>query len=348
MSDTLSNEEIEALLGSLASDAQPATSPSESSQEERTKSMLSDMNTGGMLSRKPATRAAVAYEIYDFRRPDKFSKDQLRTLQMLHDTFARLAGSALSATLRTIVNVELISLEQVPYEEYLRSISSSVFTIMAIPPLSGQAVLEMEFGLIFSIIDKMLGGPGKSINRNVLTDIERPLVRTVIERLFNALKTAWEGIVVVNPGIDGMETSAQFVQIAPPSDIVITILFEVRMGTQRHAMSLCIPYLLLKPITTKLSAQRWFVSTNKRHSGANRIAISQQVVRSQVECSVKLGTSKVLMRDFINLKLGDTLRLDQKTKDDLPLEVEHVPKFLGRPALSGKKIVYTVSHIVEQ
>ena len=209
---------------------------------------------------KQLRTSSTAYEVYDFRRPDKFSKDQLRTLQMLHETFARISGSGLSAFLRDSISIDLISLEQVPYDEYLRSISSSAFTVLSIPPLNGQAVLEIEFALIFTMLDKLLGGPGRAIDRSMLTDIEQPLVRQIIERLFAALKTAWEGIVIINPCIEAIESSAQFVQIAPPTDIVISVVFEVRIGEFRGAMSLCMPYMVLKPITAKLSAQKWFGS----------------------------------------------------------------------------------------
>jgi len=290
----------------------------------------------------------VAYEVYDFRRPDKFSKDQLRTLQMLHETFARLAGSGLSAYLRAPVNIEMISLEQVPYEEYLRSINQSVFTIMSLPPLTGQAVLEVEFGLVFAMIDRMLGGPGKSINRTVLTDIERPLVKQIIERLFIALKSAWEGVVIVNPGIEGVETSSQFVQIAPPNDIVVTILFEVKIGQQRCAMSLCIPYLVLKPITTKLSAQKWFAGSNKHRSASSRRILSHQVSQAMVDCTIRLGGTRLHVQDFLALKPGDIVRLDQKTEADLNLLVCDVPKFEGKPALQGKKLVFTVNDEIQR
>lgn len=267
---------------------------------------------------------------------------------MLHETFARLAGSGLSAYLRAPVNIDLISLEQVPYEEYLRSISQSVFTIMSLPPLTGQAVLEIEFGLVFTMIDRMLGGPGKGISRTVLTDIERPLVRQIIERMFQALKNAWEGVVIVNPGIEGMETSSQFVQIAPPNDIVVTILFEVKVGNQRSAMSLCIPYLVLKPITTKLSAQKWFASSSRRHSASSRRLLCHQVNQSTVDCSVRLGKSRIQVKDFLSLQPGDILRLDQKTENDLTMLVSNVPKFEGRPALRGKKLVFAVTDPIEE
>lgn len=289
----------------------------------------------------------MAYEVYDFRRPDKFSKDQLRTLQMLHETFARMAGSGLSAFLRSQVQIDLISLEQVPYEEYLRSITQSVFTIMSLPPLSGQAVMEIEFNLIFTMIDRLLGGPGRAINRNVLTDIEKPLVRQGIDRMFSALKVAWEGVVIVNPSMEGMETSAQFVQIAPPNDIVVTILFEVKIGNQRGAMSLCIPYLVLKPITTKLSAQTWFANNSKKHSPMARRMLAGKVQQSTVECAIELGRTDLPFQDFLQLKPGDVLRLNQSAAKDLRLLVQGVPKFEGKPALNGKRLVFAVSNPIE-
>lgn len=350
VSEILSQAEIEALLNSLTqeeNDPAPAAAPT----------IVTSAGAGiGMEpilpmfqpQAAPVNKGAVAYEVYDFRRPDKFSKDQLRTLQMLHETFARLAGTGLSAYLRTAVNIELISLEQVPYEEYLRSINQSVFTIMSLPPLTGQAVLEIEFGLVFTMIDRLLGGPGKAINRSVLTDIERPLVRQTIERMFAALKSAWEGVVIVNPGIESTETSAQFVQIAPPSDIVVTILFEVKIGQQRGAMSLCIPYLVLKPITTKLSAQKWFASSNKKQSLAQKRILSHQIGQTSIDCSVRLGNARISIGDFLKLKSGDMLRLNQKADGRLTMMVGKVPKFQGKPALQGRKIVFTVTNAIEE
>ncbi len=339
MSNILSQAEIEALLNSLSDQPGEPLQVSGPGAQPKPTSAPVGRGTG---------RAPVAYEVYDFRRPDKFSKDQLRTLQMLHETFARMAGSGLSAYLRSPVQIDLISLEQVPYEEYLRSITQSVFTIISLPPLTGQAVLEIEFSLIFTMIDRLLGGPGKAINRNVLTDIEKPLVRQALDRMFSALKVAWEGVVIVNPALEGMETSAQFVQIAPPNDIVVTILFEVKIGSQRGAMSLCIPYLVLKPITTKLSAQTWFVNNSRKHSPQARRQISGQVQQSHVECAIELGRTSVPFGDYLNLKPGDVLRLNQSTNRDIKMLVQGVPKFEGKPALNGKRLVFAISNPIEK
>lgn len=340
MSDILSQDEIESLLNSLndggsdnSGNASPAT----------------DATSLGQKPAKKGARSAVAYEVYDFRRPDKFSKEQLRTLQMLHETFGRLAATTLSATLRCNVAIDLISLEQVPYEEYLRSISQSVFTVFSIPPLSGQAVMELEFGLVYSMMDKLLGGPGKAIDRTLLTDIESHLFQQIATKMFSSLKSAWEGVVIVNPSIEDIETSAQFVQIAPPSDIVVSILFEVRVGDAHGAMSLCVPYMVLKPITTKLSAQKWFAATSSRkQTQTHRKAIVGQLQGTNVEVAVQMGRSRISVQDFLSLQQGDVIRLDQKTKNDMKLLVSDKEKFLGRPSLNGKKIAFHITNNIEE
>lgn len=350
VSDILSQEEIEALLSSLGPSSgapAPAGAPAAATGPANVAPAGSSVAPSIQLSSRPRL-GAIAYEVYDFRRPDKFSKEQIRTLQMLHETFARHAATALSAYLRCPVHVELISLEQVPYDEYLKGINNSVFTVMSLPPLTGQAILEMEFGIVFSLIDKLLGGPGRAINRTVLTDIEKPLVRNMVERVFSALKTSWEQVVVVSPAVEQMETTAQFVQIAPPNDIVVTFLFEVRIGTLRGAMSICIPYVLLKPITAKLSAQKWFVSGNKKSSPSYRKVLAWQVQNSVVECAVNLGRSKLNVRDFLNLHVGDVVKLDKQQTDDLTLTVGKNPKFIGKPATSGRRIVFTITQALSQ
>lgn len=348
MSDILSQEEIEALLSSLSSDG---GTDSASSNTPATSSGESKSGGSGntVAKTKKGTRSAVAYEVYDFRRPDKFSKEQLRTLQMLHETFGRLAGTTLSATLRTNVNIDLISLEQIPYEEYLRSISQSVFTIMSIPPLTGQAALEMEFGLVHTMIDKLLGGTGKPLDRSNLTDIEVKLYQNIVAKMFTSLKAAWEGVVIVNPSVEDIETSAQFVQVAPPNDIVVSILFEVRIGDTHGAMSLCVPYMVLKPITTKLSAQKWFAATSSRkQTTVHRKAIVQGLQAANLDLWINLGKSRISVQDFLTLRSGDVIRLDQRSNQDMTLMVGNKQKFRGRPSLAGKRIAFHINSLIEQ
>ena len=343
MSDILSQSEIEQLLGSLSNEVGGTPAPSTSANGAPQKRQ-SDQVGGLRMSHSNA----VSYELYDFRRPDKLSKDQLRTLGMLHDTFARATGSSISALTRSSISVEMISMEQIPYDEYLRSISASVFGIVSLPPLSGQVVVEMETSLIFALVDKMLGGPGRPIERQMLTDIEKPLVKSILERILGALKQAWEAVIVVTPTVDGLETSSQFVSVAPPNDIVLVILFEVKIGDVRTAMSLCIPYLVLKPITIKLSAQKWFASSGRRHNPQSRRLMTSQVTSSTMDLSVLLGKSTMAFEDFYQIKVGDVIKLDQDTQKDLTLLIGNVPKYKGRPMMNGRKYVFSVTDPIQQ
>ncbi|MCH8275571.1 MAG: FliM/FliN family flagellar motor switch protein, partial [Armatimonadetes bacterium] len=234
-------------------------------------------------------------------------------------------------------------LEQVPYEEYIRSIDNSIFAILTLAPLSGQSVMELEFGLAFSMMDRMLGGAGTTLNRTVLTEIERPLITQLIERALAALKHAWEAVVLINPTIDSIETSAQFVNIAPTTDIVVTILYEVKIGDQRGAMSLCIPYLVLKPIASKLAGQKWITTSSHKRSAATRRLISHHLGQTAINCHVELGTAVLSIRDFVSLREGDVFRLDRKTNEDLLLCVGNSPKFAGTAARRGKKLAFKVT-----
>ena len=264
MVEILSQAEIEALLASLTSDGDSVDPEPSVPIEPVPFARGGGSGSTGSMQSSPArseSRRTIAYEPYDFRRPDKFSKDQLRTLQMLHETFARLFGSSLSAYLRVSTHVDLVSVEQVPYNEYMRSLTTSIINVFSMAPLTGQAILEMEFNVVLAMIDRLLGGPGNMVKTNtMLTEIEKALTESIINRALKDLRTAWDSVVNFVPKRESMETQAQFIQIVPPNDTIVSILFEVKVGELRGAMSLCIPYLLLKPITPKLSVQRWYRS----------------------------------------------------------------------------------------
>jgi len=339
VADILSPEEIEALLTSLSGEegegaSEPDLGPSPAAVRK------SDLNDQSASAK--SAKAHRNYEIYDFRRPDKLSKEQIRTLSMIHETMARLTSSGLAGFLRAPVQVELMSVEQVPYEEYLRSINQSVFTILSLAPLSGQAVLELEFGLIFGMIDRMLGGPGKTINRSSLTEIERPLVSQLVEKVLASLKSSWEAVVIVNPRTEGMETSAQFVQVAPPTDIALMVLFEVKVGQMRGAMSLCIPYLVLKPIAGKLAGQKWAAAAGRKRTLAHRRHLSMHLTKTEVPCRIELGRVTIGIREFLNLQPGNILTVDRKRSDAATIYVKDIPKFRARPVRTGGKLAVQV------
>ena len=349
MSEILSQEEIEALLASLHGDGDDldlASAPpvAETKKPSATPKALmsggSITTTGSMRDNK----GPLAYEAYDFRRPDKFAKDQLRTLQMLHETFARLFAGSLSGYLRVPVHVDLVSVEQIPYDEYMRSLTSSIINVFSMAPLTGQAILEIEFNIILSMIDRLLGGPGSmQKSTSVLTDIERALTESIIDRALREFFTAWEGIAQFTPKREIMESQGQFVQIVPPNDVVVSILFEIKVGELRGAMSICIPYLLLKPVTPKLSAQRWFSSSVKKNSGKYVALLARRLAKTAITCSVRLGSAVLSVDEILNLKVGDTISLNRAQNEEVEIILGNSVKFFGRPGIRGKKLAVHVN-----
>ena len=304
--------------------------------------------------------AGPSYESYDFRRPDKLSKEHMRSLQMLHENFASYFVTSLSAYLRAQAQVELVSVEQVPYEEYLKSITASLLNIINVDALSGQALFEMDFSILFSMLDRLLGGKGAAgkVVRD-LTDIEKVLARNVIEMALADLKAAWEAVLPLEFDVASMETNSQFVQIVPGNDTVVLMLFEVRIGDYQGAMSLCIPYLLIKPILSKLNTQRWFVSDRKKASAAHGSLLAQRLNTTAVPCAARLGVASLTVADLAALELGQVIPMQvcpssedagagaQKGRlGTVDLLIGQQVKFRGRTGLRGRNLAVQIEQVV--
>lgn len=344
MSDILSQSEIEALLASLmgSEEASPASSRASSSNASS-----APVPSYANLSRME--KGVVNYESYDFRRPDKFAKDQIRTFHMLHETFARHFASALSAYLRVPVHVDLVSVEQTPYDEFMRSLTHSVINVFSMAPLSGQSIMEMEMNILFAMLDRLLGGPGTMMKTgNVLTDIERVLTEGIVNRAMTSLQVAWEGVAQFTAKRERLETQSQFVQIVPPNDVVVFILFEIKVGEARGAMSICIPYVVLKPITSKLSSQRWFASTSRKSAGKYSAILAKRLEKTSVTCAVRLGRTRASTQEVLDWKVGDVLVLDRKQNENVEVLVGNKIKFLGKPGIQGKKIAVHIRQITPE
>lgn len=297
----------------------------------------------------------LSYEPYDFRRPDKLSKEHLRSLQLLHESFANYFAGSLAGYLRAQVQIEVVSVEQVPYDEYMRSISASLLNILNVSPLSGQVIFETDFGILFSMIDRLLGGSGAAgkIVRD-LTDIEKMLAENIVHHALDDLRTAWEGVVPLDFEVASTETSSQFVQIVPGNDTVVLILFEVRMGDYQGAMSLCIPYLLIKPILSKLSAQRWF-STSRKREAQFSTQLAKRLNTTRVPCVARLGTVKANAGQLMDLKIGDVLpmRVAEDPETGRPVGklgavevlIGNRVKFRGKTGLRGKQLAVMIESV---
>ena len=199
-------------------------------------------------------------KIYDFKRPDKFSKEQIRTMSIIHEMFARLATTCLSAQLRSMVHVHVASVDQLTYEEFIRSIPTpTTLAIINFHPLHGNAIMEIDPSITFSIIDRLAGGTGEEIkSQHELTDIEQSLMEEIIVRLLDNLREAWTQVIDLQPKLAQIDTNPQFAQIVPPTEMIVLVTFEARVDDIEGMINLCIPYITIETVIERLTAAYWY------------------------------------------------------------------------------------------
>jgi flagellar motor switch protein FliM len=294
---------------------------------------------------KPATDARKI-KIYDFKRPDKFSKEQIRTVSMMHETFARLTTTALSANLRSMVHVHVASVDQLTYEEFIRSIPTpTTHAIINMDPLNGNASLEIDPAITFSIIDRLFGGKGLSDTKSQheLTDIEQSVMEGIIVRILGNMREAWAQVIDLRPRLGQIDTNPQFAQIVPPTEMVVLVTLETKVGDVEGMMNFCIPYLTIEPIIGKLSTQFWYSSVRRGTSTENLNILKEKIATVDVNVVAEIGSIQVPVRDVLSLRTGDVVMLyNVRVGDPFSLNIGNKKKYLCRPGVVGKKVAVQI------
>lgn len=286
--------------------------------------------------------------LYDFRSPDKFSKEQIRTLALMHENFARIAQTALSAQLRTAIQLQLVSTEQTPYQQFLRSLQDPVvLAVLNLPPLPGNSLLDLESPLVFSLVDRLLGGPGTSPDlRRSLTEIESSMLRRILVVFLDSLTEAWRNVGQVRAALESVETNPLFAQFLPPAEMVVLLGFRCQMGKTEGNLRLCLPYSLLEPVLPFLTARYWMLrQAGKAESSPERMMENLRPVR--VPLSVELGRRRLRIGDLLRLKVGDVLVLERGVGEPLNVFVHRRLKFRARPGRLGRFLAVEILERVE-
>ena len=290
------------------------------------------------------------YKLYNFRRPDKFSKDHLRALQDLHREFSRQISLILTAYLRMRIEIEVVSTDQLTYDEFIRSMPSPMtIGIFELNPLPGQILLGVSFEVLSCIVDRMLGGLGLSeYKQRELTDIEVALSIKVIERIVKALEGAWSNIVPVQGNVVGLDNNYQMVQVASTGEIVALITFEVQIaGKYFGLISLCFPYPVLETVLGNLSTQHIFQTKGIIATTEERQKMIDKLNTSKVDLSVLFGSTDISLEEFLDLKEGDIIKLDAKTTDDLIVKVNGEKKYFARPGTLKDKVCVKITEVYD-
>ncbi|HEY3062896.1 MAG TPA: flagellar motor switch protein FliM [Chloroflexota bacterium] len=319
MSKTLSQWEIDALLTSLGNED----------------SGSSGNGAGGGM---PSGTDGRTVKLYDFRRPDKFSKEHIRAIQNIHETFARVTASSLSSYLRAATTVSLSSIEQVVYDEYIHQLSNpTLVNLIELQPLSGRIVVEMNMNLGLAMLDRMMGGPGQvSQRRSELTDIEMALLRSLGATVSAALKDGWSAVADVQPVLVETVLNADLVQAALPGDIAALLLFEINTLGLSGMLSICVPHPVIEPLMDRLNTQAWF-SSGSRKSGSDddRHKLADGIRHAQLPISVELGSTTITIGELLDIRDGDVIRLDRSSDGELPVLAGKRARFVARPGTLG-------------
>ena len=280
------------------------------------------------------------HQAYDFRRPTKFSKEQIRTLQIIHDNYARIMGNYLTAFLRVPVKLQVVSVAQVTYEEFVFSLPvPTLMTIFNASQEMGIAMLETNPTFVFTLIDLLFGGEGKPPSKiRELTEIETTVMRQVNEKFLDNLGYVWKGIVELTPQIESMDTNPQFNQVIASSETVALVTISANVQNVQGFINLCFPYITLERILPNLTAQQWF-DQFQHNSGSNKPGdVETCLLAPQVEVGVVLGLSQITLDDFMHLREGDVLPLQRRIGESLEVLVEGLPVFKAQPGLRGRHL----------
>ena len=307
--------------------------------------LLSAISTGEMSADEMKKEdEGKKVKIYDFKRALRFSKDQIRSLTRIHENFARLLTTFFSAQLRTYVQITVASVDQIPFEEFVRSIPNmTLINVFEVPPLDGNILMEINPNIAYSMLDRLMGGSGAShSNVDNLTEIETKIMTNLFERSFDNLREAWENIVEIDPMLIELEVNPQFLQMISPNETVVVISLNTIIGETTGMINICLPHVVLEPIVPNLSVRYWMQSNTKEMSPEQIKTLENRVKQAELPVVAELGTTSISVEDFLMMNIGDVIELDQKITNPLILKVGTLPKFTVQPGKLNKKMAVQI------
>lgn len=323
MSEVLDQSEIDALLSSVSSEIGGGEIAGESPPEPTQVS-----ETPARTYKAPTVEAHT----YDFKRPERVSKDQIRAISSIHEVFARNFGATLSGMLRTIIDVRVVGVEQLTYNEFIHSLPNpTCFMILEAPPLEGQMCLELSPLIVYPFVDRLLGGDNSNlfIPQRPLTSIEWRLVGRIVDRALEHLSEVWRNLVEAQFKAVENESNPQLVHIVAPTEVVVFITFEIKLGQTAGTMSLCVPFNTIESVLSHLTSQSWFYKP-KPVTENQRKRLFRNLSKSKVNLTVFLGQTRIHLDDLRNLQPGDVIPLEKRVDEEMILQIEGRNKFAGR------------------
>lgn len=287
---------------------------------------------------------------YDFKRPAKFSKEHLRTLEIIYEHYGRLISTNLPVYLRKNIQVTVASSETVTFSEFTNALSNPVILgIVDFKPLSGNVIMELSPNLGFAMIDRMLGGQGMPLEKNRdFSEIEMTILQRLLVICMQLMREPWRNVIDINPMMERIETNAQFAQVIAPSDMIAIVSMSVKIGDVEGLMNICLPYFTLEDVMDKLNTKYWFSTIQKDDTVDYEEYIESLIKRIDVPVKAVLGKSQVAVSDFLNLQVGDIIRLDTRVDSEMNVYVGNIKKFTALPGSSKDNYAVQVTSVIRE
>ncbi|WP_102028225.1 flagellar motor switch protein FliM [Salirhabdus sp. Marseille-P4669] len=323
--EVLSQNEIDALLSALSS---------------------GEMDANELKKDDPEKKVRV----YDFKRALRFSKDQIRGLTRIHENFARILTTYFSTRLRTFANINVATVDQLPYEEFIRSIpKQTILNVFSVPPLDGRLIVEINPNIAYAMLDRVLGGKGTNFNKiENLTEIETKIMSQLFEKMIDNLQEAWSSLVEIEPILEEFEVNPQFLQMVSPNETVVVISLNTVIGETSGMINICIPHVTLEPIISKLSVHYWMENKSNVTSVEDTEKISSHLQSSKVDVKAILGESTITVNELLNLAVHDVIQLEQNINDPVPIYVYDEHKFDAQLGKRKNKVAVQILNQTEK
>lgn len=287
---------------------------------------------------------------YDFARPAKFSKEHLRTLEIIFEHYGRLLSTNLPVYLRKAIQVEVMNSEAVSYSEFSNALSNPVLLgIINFAPLKGNIILEIASNLGYAMVDRMLGGEGEPLEKTrEFSEIELLIIERILTVCVNLLHEPWENVVDIHPRLERIETNSQFAQIISPSEMIAIVTINIKIGDVEGLMNVCLPYLTLEDIMDKLNTKYWYSTMQDKDEQQYVDAIETLISKAPIPMKAVLGNSTISVSDFSGLQVGDIIRLDTKVNQELDVFVGNIKKFTALPGSLGDKYAVRITSVIRE
>lgn len=312
--------------------------------------LLNAMSSGELDAEQMQPKDEKKVRNYDFSRPTKFSKEHLRTLEIIFEHYARLVSTNLPVYLRKNVQVSVVGSEAITFNEFTNSLASPIIMgIIGFAPLNGSIIMELGTNLGYAMLDRMLGGSGVPLEKGrEFSEIEQIIIEKILVMLTQLLREPWKNVIDISPVLSRLETNSQFAQVIAPSDMVAIVTLEIKIGDVEGFMNICLPFFTLEDVMDKLNTKYWYSTMQENHDENYEMYIESMIRKVDVPIRAVLGKSTISVNDFLNLQVGDCIRLDSGVDQDMNVYVGNIKKFTALPGIDKDSYAVRITSVIRE